>query len=175
MQEIRLIPKPATPTKHFFQRYLDQVPPDGQLLEHLQDILDDTVELMTSLPPEKLAYRYAPGKWTLKDMLVHLLDCERIFTYRALRFARNDQTELPGFEESLFAEYAHGNDRELDDILSEFKLLRASTIAFISSLDDEALARPGTANGMDMTALTLVNLVYGHHKHHWGVIHDKYL
>jgi uncharacterized damage-inducible protein DinB len=120
-------------------------------------------------------YRYEPGKWTIKDMLVHLSDTERIFVYRALRFSRGDETPLPGFEESLFAENAGADQREKEDIMREFSLVRESSIAFIESLSDEALSRKGSANGYPVSVLLLVNLIYGHHKHHLNILRERYL
>jgi uncharacterized damage-inducible protein DinB len=168
MAEVRKIEKPSGVSQAFFQRYIDLVPADGKLLMHLQDIMDETEELMNSLPAEKLKFRYEPGKWTIPDILVHLMDSERIF-------GRNDQTPLPGFDQDPFADNARANDRDLSGIMDEFKLLRASSIAFIESFDEAALQRSGIANGHPMSVLTLLNLIYGHHKHHWNIIHEKYL
>jgi uncharacterized damage-inducible protein DinB len=117
-----------------FEGYLREVPDDGNLLIHLEDIMDDTAELMNELAPEKLSYAYAPGKWTIKDILVHIADTERVFVYRALRFARADETALPGFEEKTFADHAGAVNREIGDIVRELRLVRESTIAFIESL-----------------------------------------
>ncbi len=127
------------------------------------------------LSEEKMNFRYAPGKWTIKDMLVHLSDCERIFVYRALRFSRGDETALPGFEESSYAEYAGANEREKEDIMREYSLVRESSIAFVESLTDDALNRKGTANGYLLSVRLLVNLIYGHHKHHLNILRERYL
>jgi len=159
----------------FYQRYINNVPDDGNLLIHLEDIFSETEELINSLSEEKMNYRYAPDKWTIKDMLVHLSDCERIFIYRALRFSRADQTALPGFEETLYAEYAGANEREKEDILREYSSVRESSIAFIESLSDEALNRKGSANGYPVSVRLLVNLIYGHHKHHLNILRERYL
>jgi hypothetical protein len=173
--DIRKIYKPKGPCPSFFQGYLDQVPDDGNLLIHLQDIFADTEELVNGLPPEKLSYAYAPGKWTIKDMLVHLCDAERVFIYRALRFARADQTPLPGFDEKVFARNAGANEREIADIMREFSLVRESSIAFIESLDEAALERTGTANNNPVSVCLILNVIYGHHKHHINIIHERYL
>lgn len=159
----------------FYQRYINNVPDDGNLLIHLEDIFSETEELIGPLSEDKMNYRYESGKWTIKDMLVHLSDCERIFVYRALRFSRGDQTALPGFEESLYAEYAGANEREKEDILREYSSVREASIAFIESLSDEALSRKGTANGVSVSVRLLVNLIYGHHKHHLNVLRERYL
>jgi uncharacterized damage-inducible protein DinB len=154
---------------------MNQVPDDGNLLIHLEDIFSDTEELINPLEDDEMEFRYAPDKWTIKDMLVHMSDAERIFIYRALRFSRGDETPLPGFEESLYAENAGANLREKEDIMREFSLVRESSIAFIETLSDEALNRRGLANGLNVSVRLLVNLVYGHHKHHLNILRERYL
>jgi hypothetical protein len=102
-------------------------------------------------------------------------DSERIFVYRALRFSRGDETPLPGFEESLYALNACANDREKEDIMREYSLVRESSIAFVESLSDEALNRKGLANNNSLSVRYLVNLLYGHHKHHLNILRERYL
>ena len=159
----------------YIQGYINNVPDDGNLLIHLEDIFSETEEIIYPLSEEKMSFRYAPGKWTIKDMLVHMCDTERIFVYRALRFSRGDKTELPGFEESLYAEYARANERETVDIMREYSLVRESSIAFVESLSDDALNRKGTANGAPLSVRLIVNMIYGHHKHHLNIMRERYL
>src|ERR1700712_5688061 len=102
------------------ERYIQLVPDDGNLLIHLEDIFSETEEIIHPLSDEKMNFRYAPGKWTIKDMMLHMCDTERIFIYRALRFSRGDKTPLPGFEESLFAQHAGATEREKEDIMREY-------------------------------------------------------
>lgn len=173
--DINKIYKPKGFCPPFFKGYLDLVPDDGNLLIHLQDIFSDTEELVNELAPEQFSYAYAEGKWTIKDILVHLCDAERIFIYRALRFSRGDETALPGFDEQLFAKYARANEREAEDIMREFRCVRESSIGFMESLNEEALERKGTANNSPLTVGLLLNIVYGHHKHHINIIHERYL
>jgi uncharacterized damage-inducible protein DinB len=172
---LKKIYKPTETVPSFYQRYINLVPDDGNLLIHLEDIFSETEELISPLSAEAMSYRYEPGKWTIKDMLVHMADSERIFVYRALRFSRGDETPLVGFEESLFAEYACANDREKEDILREFSLVREASIAFVESLSDEALNRKGIANGYPLSVRVIVNLLYGHHKHHLNILRERYL
>jgi uncharacterized damage-inducible protein DinB len=172
---LKKIYKPTETVAPFYQRYINNVPDDGNLLIHLEDIFSETEELINPLSEENMNYRYAPDKWTIKDMLVHMSDCERIYVYRALRFSRGDETPLPGFEESSYAKYAGANEREKEDILREYSLVRESSIAFIESLSDEALNRKGTANGYPVSVRLLVNLIYGHHKHHLNILLERYL
>jgi uncharacterized damage-inducible protein DinB len=157
------------------ERYIQLVPDDGNLLIHLEDIFSETEEIIHPLSEEKMNYRYAPGKWTMKDMMLHLCDTERIFIYRALRFSRGDETPLPGFEESLFAQHAGANERDKEDIMREYSLVRESSIAFVESLTDEALNRKGFANNIPLTVRYIVNLIYGHHKHHLNILRERYL
>jgi uncharacterized damage-inducible protein DinB len=159
----------------YLQGYINLVPDDGNLLIHLEDIFSETEEIIYALSEEEMSFRYAPGKWTIKDMLVHMCDSERIFVYRALRFSRGDKTELPGFEESSYAEYARANERETVDIMREYSLVRQSSIAFVESLSDDALNRKGTANGFPFSVRQIINLIYGHHKHHLNVLRERYL
>lgn len=173
---MKKIYKPNDPgAPAYLQGYINLVPDDGNLLIHLEDIFSETEEIIHPLSEEKMNYRYAPGKWTIKDMLVHMSDSERIFIYRALRFSRGDKTNLPGFEESSFAEYACANEREKEDIMREYSLVRESSIAFIESLSDEALGRKGLANNYLLSVRFIVNVIYGHHKHHINILRERYL
>jgi len=169
------IAKPTQNISAFYEIYLDHVPDDGNLTSHLADILIETKNLIKALPEDKLLYRYAKDKWTIKDILVHLSDCERIIIYRTTRIARGDKTSLPGFDEEMYAANAHANDRELNIILEELAAVRAASTAFIKTLSDEELDREGTANGYPISARLLVNHLYGHHRHHLKIIKERYL
>lgn len=172
---MKKILKPADNIPSFYQHYMDYVPDDGNLVLHLKDILTETENMIKNLSEEKLLYRYAKDKWTIKDTLVHLSDCERVIVYRAARIARGDKTDLPGFDENLFALNAHANDRNPDDILKELSVFRRATLAFIETLDEESLDRTGTANGYPLSARLLVNHIYGHHRHHLTILREKYI
>ena len=152
-----------------------QVPDDGYLLKHLADIDSETRTLVSNLSEEQLNYRYEPGKWTIKDLIVHLSDCERVLTYRIMRIARNDKTDLPGFDETLFAASANARRRTVADMLEELRTARAASLAFIASLTEEELDRTGTANGYPISVRLLANHLYGHHYHHLAMIKEKYL
>ncbi|MBI3258053.1 MAG: DinB family protein [Ignavibacteriae bacterium] len=117
---------------------------------------------------------YAPGKWTVKDILQHLIDNERIFTYRALRFAREDSTILPGCDENSHALSAKANTRSLDDLLKEFQLVRASTIALYNSFSDEMMYRDGVAFNKRISVLAIGFLCVGHAIHHFNIIKERY-
>ncbi|MCG3121005.1 MAG: hypothetical protein ALAOOOJD_03939 [bacterium] len=155
--------------------YIGLLPDDGLVLQHLQDNLQATKNFILALPTEKLAYRYAEGKWTIKEILVHLSDDERIYAYRALRFARNDKTELPGFEQDDYARYSGANARGLDDILEELTAVRNATLSLFNGFDDEALIRAGVANGHVMSVRAAAYHLAGHELHHINIIKERYL
>jgi len=155
--------------------YIGLLPDDGLILKHLQDNLQATKNLILSLPAEMLAYRYAEGKWTIKEILVHISDDERIYAYRALRFARNDKTELPGFEQDDYARYSGANERDLNDILEEFTTVRNATISLFNNFDNEALTRAGVANGNIMSVRAAAYHIAGHELHHINIIKERYL
>jgi uncharacterized damage-inducible protein DinB len=169
------ITKPIDGVAEFYKPYMAMVPGDGKLLQHLGDILIETEGLALALSEEQLNYSYAPGKWTIKDVLLHLADCERILIYRVTRIARGDKTDLPGFDEELLALNANAGKRNVNDILNELKAFRASTLVFLDTLDDEALDRTGTANNYPLSARLLANHIYGHHRHHLDIIKERYL
>ncbi|WP_418513057.1 DinB family protein [Corallibacter sp.] len=145
------------------------------LIEGLLDGQTYVCNYFEAISEAKLTYSYAEGKWTPKDILQHLIDVERVFSYRALRFARLDTSMLAGFDENYYAEVALGNNRTLDNLLSEYKLLRASTIAMFQSFDEDALKRIGNANGSKMSVRAAGFVLIGHEKHHCSVITERYL
>jgi uncharacterized damage-inducible protein DinB len=167
--------KPDDGYDAFYQSYMDCVPADGNLLQHLKDIMEETGSLVINLSEEKLNYRYSEGKWTIKDIILHLADCERIIIYRVLRIARGDKTNLPGFDENLFVSTANAGSRTIEDIMEELFLSRQASIFFIGTLSDEVLDNNGIANGFALTARLLVNHLYGHHRHHLNIIRKRYL
>jgi uncharacterized damage-inducible protein DinB len=172
---MKKIYKPTDGYPLFYQSYMDCVPNDGNLLQHLKDIQIETEKLISGLSEEKLTYSYSKNKWTIKDILVHLADCERVLIYRAMRIARADKTDLPGFEENIFASNANANNRKVDDIINELSVLRIASLAFIETLDEESLDRTGTANGYLISTRLLVNHIYGHQLHHLNIIRERYL
>jgi uncharacterized damage-inducible protein DinB len=154
--------------------YMSLVPDDGRVLDHLEASLAAITDYARSLSEEQLAYRYAPGKWTVKDIIAHLSDGERIFVYRALRFARHDPTELPGFDQDPYVVHAGANGRSIGDLLDELTAVRRATLAFFASLDDEALLRRGVANGHPMSVRAAAYHIAGHELHHLRVLGERY-
>ena len=155
--------------------YIQLLPGDGLLLKHLKNNFIATKELILSLPEGKLNYRYAENKWTIKEVLVHIIDDERIYAYRALRFARNDQTELPGFEQDDYVLYSRANERSIKNIMEEYEVVRGSTIALFDGLPEDSFLRMGTANNNKVTVRALAYHIAGHELHHINIIKEKYL
>ena len=173
---MKIIPKPVSEEyPPYASIYMDLLPEDGLVLQHLSTNLEATKALVGSLPESKILYRYAEDKWTIKEMIGHLMDDERIYVYRALRFARNDTTELPGFEQNHYAKYSGANERSLADLLNELAIVRQATIAFFATLDDDALVRSGIADGNRVTVRALVYHIAGHELHHLKIIKERYL
>jgi uncharacterized damage-inducible protein DinB len=155
--------------------YIGLLPDDGLVLKHLAENLKTTADFILSLPAEKLTFRYAEGKWTIKEILVHLIDDERIYAYRALRFARNDQTELPGFEQDAYALHSGANERDVRDILKEFATVRHATISLFEGFDAQALFRIGVADGKVMSVRAAAYHIAGHEMRHLNIIRERYL
>ena len=156
-------------------RYIGLLPDDGLVLKHMEDNLKATSEFILSLPEERLAFRYAEGKWTIKEILAHVVDDERIYAYRALRFARNDKTELPGFEQDDYARHSGANERDVRDILREFAAVRRATISLFEGLGREALLRAGVADGKVMSVRAAAYHIAGHELRHVNIIKERYL
>ncbi len=157
----------------FYQPYLDALE-DGDIVAILESQRSSTAQLLAGVPADKESFRYAAGKWSVKEVIGHLADSERVFGYRALRFARADATELSGFDENAWMPAAYFNARALADIAEEFAAVRQASIAFFRTLDDTAAARRGTANGRGITVQALVAIVAGHERHHLRVLKERY-
>ena len=160
----------------YFKTYIDVLTNNGlSIIENLIKTGQELEELVSNLPKEKENYRYAAGKWTLKELLVHIIDTERIFIYRTLRFARNDKTDLQGFDQDDYNDYADANSRNLKDILEEFISVRKSSITLFKSFSEEALLRMGTASGNAISVRALGYLMSGHQQHHIKIFKERYL
>jgi uncharacterized damage-inducible protein DinB len=155
--------------------YIGLLPDDGLVLKYLKDNLEATKDFILSLPEGRLTHRYAEGKWTIKEILAHIIDDERIYAYRALRFARNDKTELPGFEQDEYALYSGANERSVKDLLDELTTVRQATISLFEGLDGEALMRAGMADGKIMSVRAAGYHIAGHEMRHINIIRERYL
>jgi uncharacterized damage-inducible protein DinB len=158
----------------YYGRYISQVP-DGDLISVLRQQAMETVALLQNLTPEQGDYAYAPGKWTIKQVVGHIIDAERVFVYRAMCFARKDATPLPSFDENAYVDNANFASRTLADLLDEFQLVRAATVQFAKTLDTESLMQWGTASGKKITVRALLYIVAGHERHHAGLFRERYL
>ncbi|TFF30413.1 DinB family protein [Mucilaginibacter psychrotolerans] len=161
----------------YAEMYMKLIPTDGMVLKYLQNNFYRVKDLIYSLPPQHLLYRYAPGKWSIKETLVHIIDDERIFAYRALRFARNEQQNLVGFDQDSYAKYSGADTRLLDNIFDEYEAVRHATIALFNGLPEEAFDRLGHGTGTfnNATVRALAYHIAGHEMHHYFLIKDKYL
>ncbi|MFP5260705.1 MAG: DinB family protein [Blastocatellia bacterium] len=167
--------RPA-PTEHapYYGKYIDLVP-DGDIVATLGRQLDDALALFGSISESQADSRYAPGKWSIKELIGHIMDAERIFGYRALRFARNDQTPLPGFEQDDYVKYGGFGEQRLSDLVSEYEHVRRANIHLFRGLSDEAWGRRGTSSGNELSVRALAYIIAGHELHHMGIIRTKYL
>ncbi|NRB47378.1 MAG: DinB family protein [Saprospiraceae bacterium] len=175
---MRNIPKPTSEEYPAYSHiYMDLMADDGRVLEHLWNNFLAVKTLVSQLTDDQLLYRYAKGKWTIKEILVHLIDDERIYTYRALRFARNDRTDLPGFDQDKYTSYSFANERSLASILAEYEVVRKATLQLYEHLPEEALIRGGTADGPEnyRSVRALIYHLAGHELRHLNIIKEKYL
>ncbi|MHB1195713.1 MAG: DinB family protein [Lutibacter sp.] len=145
------------------------------LFEILNASSEELLETIKDLSEEKLTFRYEEGKWSIKELLQHLIDTERIMSYRALRFSRNDATELQGFDENWYVDNSNGNDRNTLDLVEEFTCTRSASISLFKSFTREMMQLSGTANGSEMTVRALGFIIAGHQMHHLKIIKERYL
>lgn len=164
---------PADGAAPFYKDFLAGFP-DGRVEAHLQAQTAELEELCTGLTEPGGTFRYAEGKWTVKEVIGHLLDTERVFAYRLLRISRGDTTPLPGFDETIYAPEGQFNLRSVQDLVSEFTLQRASTLALVNGIPPHAWPRLGTANGFPTSARALVHIILGHTAHHFTILRDRY-
>lgn len=165
----------------YSQYYFDLIKTDHDILQEMHNNFYLLKELICPLPEDKLLYRYAENKWTIKEILVHNIDDERIFSYRALRYARNDNTPLHGFEENDYARYSRANERSLENIFEEYEAVRMATLALFQNLPDDAFMRSG--GGLDddgsiiniRTVRALAYHIAGHELRHIKIIKERYL
>jgi uncharacterized damage-inducible protein DinB len=136
---------------------------------------DELLRFYNDLPEEKADYKYAADKWTVKEVLQHVIDTERVFVYRATSFARKDKNPLPGFDENSWALHSFGNQKSLADLKKEFSLLHQSTALFLAGLNDEQLAEMGSANNNPSGVNALAFIIYGHLLHHKNILSERYL
>ena len=166
-------PKAST-YPEYYHTYISKVKSDN-IMELLLTEHYETIDLITSIDLETQHYRYEEGKWNVKEIIQHIMDCERIFAYRILCIARGENTPLPGMDQNQYNATSMATARDINDIAREFSVLRASTIELIKSLSQEALDNVGTANGKLVSVRALIYIILGHEVHHRDVIDKKYL
>jgi hypothetical protein len=147
---------------------------NGDVIEALVRQIDEAAATLSRVKPADEGYRYAPGKWTVREVVGHLADTERIMSYRLLRIARADPTPLPGFDENAYVAAAGADSRRLSDLVAEFRSVRTATLSLIRGLDAETLGRRGMANGKPVSARALVHIIGGHERHHMAVLGERY-
>jgi uncharacterized damage-inducible protein DinB len=164
----------ATEYAPYYGKYISLVPA-GEMVATLSRQLDNTLALLGGLSEAQADSRYAPDKWSIKEVVGHILDTERIFGHRAFRFARNDRTPLPGFEQDDYVRAANFGQRPLADLAGEFEHVRRSNLYLFRSLDDEAWLRRGVASDNEVSVRALAYIIAGHETHHMQLVQSRYL
>ncbi|QYJ67901.1 DinB family protein [Flavobacterium litorale] len=159
----------------YFDTYLQYVDDTWTLTEGLEVSVHEFIKFVQDIPMGKHDYRYAEGKWTIKDIIQHLIDAERVFSYRALCVSRGETTELPGYDQDDYANAVDANKRTLQSLLTEMSALRHATLLLLKSLTEDALSTKGIASGHTISARALGFIIIGHEKHHMKVFKELYL
>ncbi|MDI3320742.1 DinB family protein [Pinibacter soli] len=158
----------------FFKRYINIVKEDDAM-DALENNLKSFLKLLKRIPRKKVNYAYAEGKWTIKQLLQHVIDTERVFAYRALRFSKNEGVDLPGFDENVWGYNTPVDQRKWKDMIEEFKHLRKANIAMFKAFTKEQLLLTGTANNNHINVTALGFMCAGHVQHHMGILKERYL
>ena len=158
----------------FYKNYVDNVKTNN-IIKELRDQVLDIQAIISTIPEEKEDYVYAEGKWTIKEIIGHIIDTERVLGYRAMRFARKDKTPLPGYDENHYVANANFKKQTLYGLGHEFAIVREANLALFKVWDEEALSQIGVANNLDVSVRALLFMIAGHATHHMNVIKVKYL
>ena len=158
----------------YYHKYVSLVP-DGNIVETLTKQMNDTLAAWRAVPADKAEHRYAPGKWSTKEMMAHVVDTERVMSYRALRIARGDKTPLPGFDQDVFIANTDWADRTIADLTDEFETVRKASLHLFRHLSDAAWKQIGTASDNPVTARALAYIIAGHELYHQEILRDRYL
>jgi uncharacterized damage-inducible protein DinB len=159
---------------HDYEKYVSLVA-EEDILAALDRQVEETLAVLKSIPEDRADFRYAEGKWSIKELIGHIIDSERVFAYRALRFARNDQTPLAGFEQDDYARNDSLSKCSLSDLAEEFEHVRKANLLFFRRLDDQAWARRGAGSGNEFTVRALAYIILGHERHHLSVLRARYV
>jgi uncharacterized damage-inducible protein DinB len=158
----------------YYGRYIALVP-DGDIIAQLERQVETTTRVLGGLSAEQAEHRYAPGKWSIKEVVGHIADAERIFAYRALRFARGDATPLPGFDENAYVPAGDFGQRSLGELAAELRTVRAATLAMFRGLSDAAMTRAGVASDAPVSVRAVAWITAGHELHHVTLLRERYL
>lgn len=156
----------------YYTKYVDLVPEEN-ILSALKSQLDETIAILKGVPEREALVRHHPYTWSIKEVVGHLTDSERVFAYRALRFARNDPTPLPGFDENPYVEAAQFDQQPLGDLAASFEAVRRSSMSLFQSLTDAAWHRRGIANNNEVSVRGLAYIVVGHERHHMAIVRRR--
>jgi DinB superfamily len=166
-------PKPGD-YNPYYNTYISLIE-DDDIIRVLEDQVKSSETFLNSFTEEMGNYSYEKGKWTVKEVLGHMIDTERVMAYRALAFARNEKQALPGFEQDDYIAESNFNKRSLDNLINEFKIVRKSNIILFRSFDEEILNRRGTASDSEIAVLALIFIIAGHEKHHIKILRERYM
>jgi len=164
----------ATEYAPYYGKYISLIP-EGDLIKIMNEQFERTLATLRNISETQALARYEPGKWSIKEVIGHLVDTERIMSYRALRIARGDETPIPGFEQDDYVRAANFDARPFAEIVHEFQAVRQATLALFRSFDEAGLSRRGTASDLAVSARALTHIVAGHERHHLNVLQMKYL
>ena len=158
----------------YYERYVSLVP-EGDVVEAMSRQLEEVTALLGGIAEERAGHSYAPGKWTIKQLVGHVIDGERVFAYRALAIARGDRASLPGMEQDEYMEHARFDERTLESLCEEFEHVRRANVLMMRGFDTGAWARRGVASDNEVTVLALAHIIAGHELHHMNVLRARYL
>ena len=170
-------PTPPTADEYapFYADYVQRAQAKGDVIAALPQQIEDIRSALGKLNDKQARFRNGPEEWSIKEIVSHLIDTERVFSYRLLRVSRNDKTPLPGFEQEDFVREAGADELAFDDLLSEFEYLRLANMLAIKNISEESVARVGSASGAAVSAKALIFMLVGHVEHHMASLHEKYL
>mgnify|MGYP000617656096 CR=1 FL=1 len=159
----------------YYSRYIDKIPNETHLIEGYINGKNSMIDFINSIPNDKLLYKYLPEKWSIKEVIQHLIDTERVFMYRCLRIARNDSTNIEGFEQDEWIIPSEADAKSKAELIKEFSINRENSIMLLKSISDKNLTFVGTANGAVMSARAAAFTILGHDMHHTKIIQERYL
>lgn len=173
MKDLKVSRPEKSEYAEYYEKYVSLV--NGDVLSVLKQNKTDTQDILTKISEEKSLFRYAEGKWSIKELLGHIIDTERIFAYRALRFARNDQTPIEGFDQDPYIENANFDNCKFTDLIAEFALIREANILMFQNLPENAWMRFGIASDNPVSVRALAFMLAGHEQHHINILKERYL